>query len=511
MRALLPRRILLSLIFSFPYTLVLAQQPATIPFIIAPPSPPPLPTTPSPLEPSDMRRPLPPPPAITTPLPPADPGVPATVPDAPAAPTRGSPVFGPHAPPRGERGSGPSASPTVPTSHATVLSIEALQRVGLEANGLIRAARSQIDMAEAGVVGAAAYPNPHVTFMGGSQHARIPSALPADIHRQFTVAQTIENPFLRSARIGSAEAGVESSRASLDQVRADLAAQLRIRAYELLLRQEIARMETSIFDLMEEVRRRIQIGVNVGETARFELTRADAEVMNAASRKEAAGLNSERARVTLMQLTAGALKPGFVIQGSLFDPVSLPTLEELRQEVPTVNPEVMRLEAEQNRARLRIDQERATVFPSVQILLSNFQEAQYTSNLAGMNVTIPLFYRRRGEIDAAVADSARVRDTLEYRRYEIGQLLESSWQALQIARRRVEMFEGGIIKEAENAFRIAQSAYRLGERGLIEVLDTQRILRGILAESLQARFDLQVAAAEIDRLRAHYPREQAPE
>jgi cobalt-zinc-cadmium efflux system outer membrane protein len=104
-----------------------------------------------------------------------------------------------------------------------------------------------------------------------------------------------------------------------------------------------------------------------------------------------------------------------------------------------------------------------------------------------------------------------VKETLDYRRYEIGQLLESAWQALQIARRRVEMFEGGIIKEAENAFRIAESAYRLGERGLMDVLDTQRILRGILADSLQARFDFQVAAAEIDRLRAHYPKEQASE
>ena len=165
--------------------------------------------------------------------------------------------------------------------------------------------------------------------------------------------------------------------------------------------------------------------MSVGETARFELTRADAEVMNAASRKEAAELNAQRARVALMQLTAGALKPDFVINGHPCSiPVILPALEELRQEVPAVNPEVVRLEAEQNRARLRIDQERATVFPSVQILLSNFQEAQYTSNLAGMHVTIPLFYRRRGEIDTAVADSARVRETLEYRRYEIGQLLE---------------------------------------------------------------------------------------
>jgi cobalt-zinc-cadmium efflux system outer membrane protein len=313
-------------------------------------------------------------------------------------------------------------------------------------------------MAEGGVVGAAGYPNPVFTFTGGPQHARVPAALPADIHRQFMVVQTIENPFLRCTR-GSAEAAVDSSRAGLDQVRADLAAQLRIRAYELLLRRNSAHGNRDLRS--HGVRRRIEKGVSVGKQ-RFELTRADAEVMNAASRKEAAHLNVQRARIGLMQLTAGALPPNFEIRASLFDSVSLPALDELRQEVPAVNPEVLRLEAEQNRARLKIDQERATVFPSVQILLANFQEAQYTSNLAGMHVTIPLFYRRRGEIDTAVADSARVKETLDYRRYEIGQLLESAWQALQIARRRVEMFEGGISKEAENAFRIAESAYRLG-------------------------------------------------
>jgi outer membrane protein, heavy metal efflux system len=191
--------------------------------------------------------------------------------------------------------------------------------------------------------------------------------------------------------------------------------------------------------------------------------------------------------------------------------VNLPPLEKLRQEVPAVNPDVLRLQAELERARLRINQERASVLPSVQVVYSNFQEFQYTSNLIGLNVTIPVFYRRKGEINAAVAESERVRQTLEYRRFEIGQLLESAWQGLQIAQRRVEMFEGGIIKEAESALQIAQAAYRFGERPLIDVLDTQRVLRGILADSLQARFDLQAAAAEIDRLRAYYPKEQAPE
>ena len=393
---------------------------------------------------------------------------------------------------------------------AGALSIEALQRLGLEANGLVRAAQSQVGVAEAGVIGAAAYPNPQVSVIGGPQHPRIQAANPATDTRQVTVTQTIENPFVRSARIGSAEAGVEASRAGFNQVRADLAAQLRVRAYELLLRQEIARMEGSVFDLMEEVRRRIKVSVGVGETARFELIRADAEVLNAASRKEAALLNAQRARVALMQFTAGALKPDFTIGASLFDSVNLPPLEKLRQEVPAVNPDVLRLQAELERTRLRIDQERASVLPSVQVLLSNYQDAQYTSNMAGLNVTVPVFYRRRGEIDAAVADFERVRETLEFRRFEIGQLLESAWQGLQIAQRRVEMFEGGIIKEAESALTVAQAAYRFGERGLIDVLDTQRVLRGILADSLQARFDLQAAAAEIDRLRAYYPKDPSP-
>jgi len=380
----------------------------------------------------------------------------------------------------------------------------------LQANGLVRAARSQIDIAESGVVSAGALPNPRVTFMAGPDSRRLPISEtgPAGTQRQVTVSQPIENPFFRSARIGAAEANVDARQADLDQVRANLAARLRVSAYELLLRQEQALMETSIHDLMNEIQRRIKVSVDVGETARFELIRADTEVLSVANRMEAAKLNAERARVALVQLTAGSLRTDFEIEASLNDPVEFPPLEELRQSVPSINPDILRLEAEQERAGLRISQEKASVLPSVNILYSNYQDAQFASNTAGVSVEIPLFYRRRGEIDSAIYDSARVRETLDYRRFEIGQQLESAWQAKQIAQRRVEMFDGGIVTEARLASSIAVTAYRLGERGFIEVLDTQRVLRGVLAELLQARFELQSAAAEIDRLRAHYPKEQ---
>ncbi|MEK7845224.1 MAG: TolC family protein, partial [Pseudomonadota bacterium] len=235
------------------------------------------------------------------------------------------------------------------------------------------------------------------------------------------------------------------------------------------------------------------------------------ELQSAYNRKQAAQLTAQRARVMLLQLTAGAIPIDFEINATLKDPVNLPPLETLRQQVPAVNPDVVRLQAEQERANNRISQERASVLPQINVLYTNYQDAQFTSNTAGMSVRIPLWYRRRGEIDTAIHDSARIRETLEFRRYEVSQLFESAWQALQIAQRRVDMFEGGLIKEAENAVQVAQAAYRFGERGLIEFLDSQRILRGILGDSLQARFDLQSSAAEIDRLRAHYPKELIPE
>lgn len=404
----------------------------------------------------------------------------------------------------------PSAGSSVP---ATSLTIEELQRLALQANGLILAARSQVGMAKGGVAAASAYLNPEVMFMLGPMDRRLPveQTGPANEQRSVTVIQPIENPFMRSARIGASEALVNSNRASLDQISADLSAQLRVRAYELLLRQEQAALEQGIYDLLSNVRRRIAAHVERGEAARFELIRADTELQNANNRKEAARLMAERAKVFLLQLTAGALPANFQIKASLKDPVNFPPLEELRQQIPVVNPDIVRLQAEQERASKRISQERASILPSVNVLYTNYQDQQFNSNTAGMSVRIPIWYRRRGEIDTAIHDSARIKETLEFRRYEIGQLFEASWQAFQIAQRRVAMFEGGLIKEAENAVKVAEAAYKFGERGLIEFLDTQRILRGILGDSLQARFDLQSAAAEIDRLRAHYPKELIPE
>ena len=44
-------------------------------------------------------------------------------------------------------------------------------------------------------------------------------------------------------------------------------------------------------------------------------------------------------------------------------------------------------------------------------------------------------------------------------------------------------------------------AYQLGERGILEVLDAQRLLRTVRLNYLNAQFDRQAALVDLDELR----------
>ena len=390
-------------------------------------------------------------------------------------------------------------------AEALQLDIAGLQQRALAGNGEVLAAQAQLRAAEAGITSAAAYPNPELEWQSGQDRARV-AGVTAGASRAVYLSQRIENPALRSARTGAAAAGVDVSRSSLERVRADVAARMRVRAYEMLLRQAEAKAAASDLTLLEGARSRVKVRVEVGEAPRFELIKADSEVLAARSRSEAAELNAQRARLALTQLAGGQLPVDFEIGASLLDPVSLPSLATLKTDAIEANPDIAGLQAELTRAQLRTSQERATVLPSLQIKVGQLQDAELRSHVAGVSLAIPLFDQRRGPIAEAVAETERLRAQLAYRRFEITQQLESAWQAKQIAARQVEMYEGGVVKEAESALRVAQAAYRFGERGLLDVLDAQRVLRSVRAELLQARFELLVAATEIDRLRAHYPK-----
>jgi len=297
-----------------------------------------------------------------------------------------------------------------------------------------------------------------------------------------------------------AEQGLRGSEAARALRRAEVMAEARLRAYELLLRIEEARVAADELVLLEQIRERVRVRVDSGEAARYEIIKAEAEFISARQRQQAAQLAVEQARIRLNQLAAGRLPPVWTLQASLDDAVVLPDVALLRARLLEHNPELQGLRAEVQAQQARVREAGAARWPGVELRYAETREPDNRQQLVSASVQIPLLDQRRGPQDEAEAARLRALTRLQGRETDLQLQLDAALMRLEMARLRVEALGSGAIRDAEAALRVAQAAYRFGERGILDVLDAQRVLRAVRADLLQARYALQAAAIEIDLL-----------
>lgn len=400
-----------------------------------------------------------------------------------------------------------SAPAQPPGPPPVLLSIDSLVATVLQHNPSLQAARRTIDVASAAVISAGAYPNPRLELNGGRNSTPTPTAAAGNV-QGIGITQTIENPALRSARVNTALYAEKASVQSFAQTRNALVGEVRLRAYEYLLRREEAAAAAEALKLLEQTRERIQVRVTTGETGKLDLIRADAEIVNARQREETARLQIAQASITLNRLAAGQLPPNWQLDSVLADEHELPSLDTFKQLAARQNPEVRVLEAELQRNQSRFDEARASLLPGVDLRLSQLREPEVRQDIIGVSIQIPLFDQRRGPRAEAIAERERTLVRLEGRRAELVQQLELAWRSVEIARVRVQALSEGAVRSAEAALRVAEAAYRFGERGILEVLDAQRVLRAVRQDLLLARFQLQSSLIELDTLAGRYAGEQ---
>jgi cobalt-zinc-cadmium efflux system outer membrane protein len=132
------------------------------------------------------------------------------------------------------------------------------------------------------------------------------------------------------------------------------------------------------------------------------------------------------------------------------------------------------------------------------------REPDARQNLLTASLQIPLFDQREGPIREAVLELERARILLEGRIADLEQQIFLAWKNLEIAKLRVDALSTGSIREAQAALRVAEAAYRFGERGILDVLDAQRLLRSVNADLLDARFQSQTAVVNLNFLSGLY-------
>ncbi len=370
----------------------------------------------------------------------------------------------------------------------------------------LREASATSQRSTAAALTARAYSNPSLEVFEGEQYARAVSipGIPG-LLQHYAAYQAIEIPSERKARQNAAQFQVASSRAYQQAVMFSVVADAKRAFYSALRRrQEIAHAEGNL-QLVQDLRRRVEVEVRIGEKGKLELTRAEAEMARAQFMVRGARLEYANSIALLRVAIAAPADANLDPQGDFSPSIALPPLEQMRDEVLRAHPVVAQSQADIQRSQATLDLERALRIPRPTAFVEYENQPDLRFWRAGVNVPIPLWDRRRGQIGEAKAAISQSTAVLEQRRLELISALERSYEQYQLADQQVTSLESGSLRATESAVDAAKAAYRFGERGIVEVLDAQRVLQTVRGDLLDAQFARQSALVDLEELGAMSP------
>ena len=386
------------------------------------------------------------------------------------------------------------------------LSLPDLEAMMFSQSPALRSATNAVDAARAAVDTARTIPNPQIEVMNGTRKPRPDNSAGTNGNlKTVSLTQDLDMPWHRFPRVDGALAGLSAAQANEQSFRADMRAQLRLRYYDLVRRTAENRVAREDVKLMEGIHKRIELQVETGEKAKFELVKANAELLNAQKMQESATLRVRQSRGALRALVGVTLPEAFEVQEQTHTFAPPAPLNEVRDAVLKTNPELQRTRAERQQLDRKLSEEKSLRFPKFALRADQDQDPEWRSKRVGVAMNLPLWDWRGGPVGEAAAKLSQTDNQLAYQEFSLLQSLEAAYQQYDIANAQVVALEGGIVRHAANALRIAELAYKAGEKSFLDVMDAQRVYRAARNELITAQFELASAWAEIERIRANMP------
>lgn len=392
-------------------------------------------------------------------------------------------------------------SPPVFSQNQKPLTSNELITMALEASPQVLAARDQYQAVKGQLSAAKAIPNPEFEVNTGQQRS-VTGSLPVGNVSSWTINQPIDMPYTRGPRVNAAQANLESANATRIAFEIELIARVKQRYYELMRSLAQARAAEEDLNLTKQIRDRMQIRYDQGETARFEFIRTQTEFLNAKINAESSNLRVEQARNQLRQVVGHQLPSNFTVVTQPPKTEVLPPLVELMREIDQQSPELQRARADVEASESRLSLEQNARLPKLSFKAHQYNDPSFTDRLYGLVVQIPIWDWRKGPIAEAEANRSKAKNQLNVQIQSLEAQLENAYQQYQLISNQVKILDQEVVALAASAGRIAEISYRYGERGMLEYLDAQRTFRAARNDLIRARFDLANVIIEIQRLRA---------
>ncbi|MEQ1792514.1 MAG: TolC family protein [Nitrospira sp.] len=371
--------------------------------------------------------------------------------------------------------------------------------LALEHNPAVAGAQGAVRQSLGQQVTAGAYLNPSISAVAGRGSIRDPSTGVSITERTVTVEQPLEWQGKRRARQQAADAGAAGANAAVDETRLNVIAETKVAFYHVLFAQREVELAGQNLTMVEEVLRTVKARVAAGDATVFETMKATVEVQKATKDVARAQNALVVVRAKLDMVTSGTLGRQFSIQGDFEPPQQGLDLEMLSARAMEQHPTLRRLTKLVEQAEFSTTLEKESRVPNVTVQGNYHREAGDESVTAGLSVPLPLWYRRQGEIETALGARHRAEAERLRAQNEISQAITQHVQDVRTATEQLQVFETGLLKQAEQTLRVARISFKQGIASLLDLLDSQRVYRQTLLEYVQARADLSIALARLER------------
>jgi outer membrane protein, heavy metal efflux system len=389
-----------------------------------------------------------------------------------------------------------SAQAPVETSH---IKVSQFIEMAKQSNLQIEGARQDVLASDAGLITAKALPNPELEFIPGSASARSGNS---GASAAFGIVQPIERPSFRQAKQDLASSRIALAQSNQKVMEAFIIDQVRRRAVETVRAQEELVAVTEDLQIAKQIADRVRVRARTGEAPRFDLMRAEAEVAVVQKNLESAQSKVRQTKIELQQAVGRTLPANFSVEvdSGLNALLAESDYQLLRLTVAELNPELAAARKETDKNVMLTELERRSVLPQFSIRAQHEREPDISFNRIGVQMTIPFFNKREGPIAEAMALTKRSQVLAQARQYELENSFDAAWAAYTSAKQQVKAFEEGILQRSRGVLDVAEAAYRLGERGILEYLDAQRQFRLIRNDLVVARYNLLITRTQLERL-----------
>jgi cobalt-zinc-cadmium efflux system outer membrane protein len=365
-------------------------------------------------------------------------------------------------------------------------------------NPMLAVSKAQIEAAAAGITVARSFYNPDVELMAGPARYRgVPTPGATERNYGVTISQPLDFPGTRASRRELAEQQLTYAEKGIQTTSFDLRNLIKQAYLTVLLRQQILQMLGANLGVLQEIQTKIKRKVEVGEAARYELIKADTELLAAERDYASAQTRIEEAKAILRGMI-GNMPDSFEVKSDLPTIATLPSITELRQSAEN-NPYLQQLITAKDSAEAKLKLEQALRFPGLTLKSDFTQDPDLNTFRVGVVVPLPVWNRREGQIAQAAAGIEEADANIRLQKQVLRKEIDSAYQRNVIASNQLKVFENGLLQQSQATLSRAEAAYKFGERGILEYLDAQRVNRDVKRDYLIAKFDYFFSVLQIER------------